>query len=113
MHACRHVSGVNDDVSSGAILAQGTAATTGHLVHLGSGRDEFGLCSDGQGWVLLLGGTPFPERLLMWWNFVARTRDEVEAAYVDWATDARRFGRVASALPRIEVDRPAWMLRPT
>lgn len=49
----------------------------------------------------------------MWWNFVARTRDEVEAAHVDWATDAGRFGRVASALPRIEVDRPAWMPRPT
>jgi len=27
--------------------------------------------------VLLLGGTPFGEELLMWWNFVARTHDEI------------------------------------
>ena len=100
-------------VMNGAILVEGTIATPGHLVYLGAGRDELGLRTDRQSRVLLLGGTPFQERLLMWWNFVARTREEVEAGYLHWATDSGRFGRVASALPRIEVDRPAWLPRST
>ncbi|HZR53700.1 MAG TPA: pirin-like C-terminal cupin domain-containing protein [Streptosporangiaceae bacterium] len=28
----------------------------------------------------VLGGEPFGERLLMWWNFVARTAEEIVAA---------------------------------
>ena len=26
---------------------------------------------------LLLGGTPFPEQLVMWWNFVGRSHDDI------------------------------------
>jgi hypothetical protein len=63
------------------------------------------------GRALLLGGFPFAEQLLMWWNFVARTRREVEVAYEDWASDSGRFGTVDSSLPRIETVRPVW--RPT
>ncbi len=96
-------------VMSGAIRADGAGAAPGHLVYLGAGRDELGLSTGGQSRVLLLGGPPFQERLLMWWNFVARSRDEVEAGYVDWSSDSGRFGRVASTLARIEAERPAWM----
>ena len=52
---------------------------------------------------------PFEERLLMWWNFVARNRDEIDVAYDDWAADSGRFGSVASALARIGTTRPTWM----
>jgi redox-sensitive bicupin YhaK (pirin superfamily) len=30
--------------------------------------------------VLLIGGPPFPEQILMWRNFVARTQDEIAQA---------------------------------
>ena len=96
-------------VTEGAVLVEGHTATPGHLVYLGAGRDELPLATTGHSRMLLLGGTPFQERLLMWWNFVARTRDEVEAGYADWADDSGRFGHVASPLPRIEADRPFWM----
>ncbi len=50
---------------------------------------------------LLLGGEPFTEDLVMWWNFVARSHDEVAEARATWererdaAPDARRrFGLV-------------------
>jgi quercetin 2,3-dioxygenase len=43
-----------------------------------------------------------------WWNFVARTRDEITVAHTDWAASAERFGTVDSALPRIDVDPPPW-----
>jgi hypothetical protein len=46
----------------------------------------------------------------MWWNFVARTRSEMEGAYADWAATDERFGRVHSTLDRIEAPRPFWLL---
>jgi hypothetical protein len=56
---------------------------------------------------LLIGGVPFEERLVMWWNFVARDHDEIVAARADWAaeraTPGERFGSVpnydGAALP--------------
>jgi quercetin 2,3-dioxygenase len=96
-------------VTAGAVLADGIRATPGHLVYLGAGRDELGLDTTERSRLLLLGGVPFDERLLMWWNFVARTRDEVDAGYEDWVTDSKRFGTVASPLARIEVERPVWL----
>lgn len=53
--------------------------------------------------VLLLGGEPFPDRLAMFWNFVARTRDELEAAAADWASGDPRFGSVGGGLARVLV----------
>jgi hypothetical protein len=53
-------------------------------------------------------GLPFEEQVLMWWNFVARTREEILAAHADWTSAVDRFGHVASELPRIEVDPPPW-----
>jgi hypothetical protein len=44
----------------------------------------------------------------MWWNFVARTRAEVDAAFDDWRAQAPRFGRVASPLARIPAPLPPW-----
>ncbi|HEV3281449.1 MAG TPA: pirin family protein [Acidimicrobiales bacterium] len=98
-------------VTEGGVTTEGKDVRPGHLAHLGTGRDELTMRSDGGSRVLLLGGTPFPERVLMWWNFVARTRDEIDAAREDWADDSDRFGHVASPLPRIEVDSPWWALK--
>ena len=40
----------------------------------------------------MLGGTPLGERLLMWWNFVARSGEEITRAREDWV--AGRFREV-------------------
>jgi redox-sensitive bicupin YhaK (pirin superfamily) len=47
-------------------------------------------------------GVPLEERLVMWWNFVARSHEEVDAARLDWVAGAERFGDVHSRLGRIE-----------
>jgi hypothetical protein len=52
---------------------------------------------------VLLGGEPFPDRLAMFWNFVARTRDELEAAAAEWAGGDPRFGQVGGGLDRMPV----------
>jgi hypothetical protein len=45
----------------------------------------------------------------MWWNFVARTRGEIEQAWSEWESGTARFGPVASDLPRIPAPRPGWL----
>ena len=93
-----HVNGADGD----------THIDADQLVYLGRGRDELVLRADGATRVLLLGGQPFDE-ILMWWNFVARSHDEVEAAYRDWISHSDRLGKVASDLPWIPAPRPAWI----
>ena len=44
----------------------------------------------------------------MWWNFVARSRAEVETASRDWEAEDPRFGRVESPLARIPVPPRPW-----
>ncbi len=97
-------------VASGAAIVDGVRVSPGHLAHLGLGRDELRLSTEGPGKALLIGGVPFSERILMWWNFVARTEAEITDAWMDWAEGAGRFGVVASEFKRIEVGPPPWVL---
>jgi redox-sensitive bicupin YhaK (pirin superfamily) len=64
------------------------------LYYLGTARTDVTFTSDAGGRLLLLGGPPFPETILMWWNFVARTPQEIADARADWEAH-RRFGDVA------------------
>ena len=60
----------------------------------------------------VLGGVPFTERLIMWWNLVARTAEEIAQTRDDWM--AGRFAEVrgypGSPLPAPAL--PAGRLRP-
>ncbi len=96
-------------VAEGSVEVDGQVVEPGNLAYLGMARDELALSADGPSRALLLGGVPFGEPVLMWWNFVARTREEISEAQRAWATgDADRFGRVASHLDRFEVGPPPW-----
>ena len=95
-------------VLDGAVAVGGHPLGPGRLGVLGVGRDEVPVDADGPARVLLLGGTPFPDELVMWWNYVARTREEVVAAHRDWSAGDARFGTVASPLARIDVPGPPW-----
>ena len=60
--------------------------------------------------LLLIGGPPFGEPILMWWNFVARTAEEILAARQQWENH-ELFGEV----PRYQGPRvaaPAFVGRP-
>ncbi len=95
-------------VLTGAVQLDGMVVEPGHLAYLGVGRDDIALSADEPTRVLLVGGVPFDEPVVMWWNFVARTRDEISAAQRDWMDAPDRFGRVDSQVPRIEVGPPPW-----
>ncbi|WP_062288909.1 pirin family protein [Demequina phytophila] len=66
----------------------------GGILYLGTDRDAVTLTSDAGATVVLLGGEPFPDDLVMWWNFIARDHDEIVAAWHAWNGDDGRFGTV-------------------
>jgi redox-sensitive bicupin YhaK (pirin superfamily) len=95
-------------VSDGSLAVGATVVTPGHLGYLGVGRDEVAIETAERCRALLIGGTPFTEPLLMWWNYVARTREEITTAHAQWLGAGDRFGDVASPLPRIVTGGPPW-----
>jgi redox-sensitive bicupin YhaK (pirin superfamily) len=62
----------------------GATLEPGHLLYLPTGRHEVPIAAAEGSAVFLLGGVPLGEPLLMWWNFVARTPEEIEAATARW-----------------------------
>lgn len=75
------------------VSVEGQLLRKGHLLYLGADRTEVALTGPGR--AFLLGGEPFPDELVMWWNFVGRTHEEVVEARADWKAAAPRFGTVA------------------
>jgi redox-sensitive bicupin YhaK (pirin superfamily) len=78
---------------SGTVDVDGLDLLVGPLLYLGSGRSDLSLRSEPSGRVLLIGGEPFDEQIVMWWNFIGRDHDEIVAARDDWMT-GDRFGTV-------------------
>lgn len=68
----------------------------GDLGYQGPGRSSLRLRNDTDqpARALLLGGTPFREQLVMWWNFVGRSHDEVVGYRQLWEAGDERFGAV-------------------
>ena len=93
-------------VLDGTMSVDGVAVVPGVLAYLGSGRDGVAIDMHAGGRAVLLGGEPFAEQIVMGWNFVGRTRDEVTRAGADWNAGHERFGTVASALARIPAPEP-------
>jgi quercetin 2,3-dioxygenase len=102
-------------VMSGAVDVDGTELAPGAMLYLGCARRDLRLqAGDSRSGarVLLLGGAPFEESIVMWWNFVGRSNDEIVQARTDWATGTR-FGTVRGAgEPLAAPPLPAGPLRP-
>jgi redox-sensitive bicupin YhaK (pirin superfamily) len=81
-------------VLSGAASVDAVDLGAGPLLYLGTGRSTLRLAASGPARALLLGGEPFEERIVMWWNFVGRDHDDIVRARADWAGGDARFGAV-------------------
>jgi quercetin 2,3-dioxygenase len=79
-------------VAAGSAQVDGTQLKPGHLLYLSPSRERAAVAAANGSRLFLLGGVPLGEPLLMWWNFVARTPEEITAATTDWS--AGRFGDV-------------------
>jgi hypothetical protein len=74
----------------------GIALAVADLGYQGAGSSSLRLrnVGDRPARVLLLGGTPFTERLVMWWNFVGRSHDDIVGYRQLWEDADDRFGAV-------------------
>jgi quercetin 2,3-dioxygenase len=88
-------------VLNGAVAVGDRVITPGHLAYLGTGHDDLVLRAEEPSRMVLLGGEPFEARLAMWWNYVGRSRDEIDLAHRQWQDGSDRFGPVDSRLERI------------
>lgn len=79
--------------AAGVAEVDGVVLPPGSLLYLGCGRREVAVRATTDSRLLLLGGEPFAERIVMWWNFVARTGEEIAAAREAWL-DGSTFGTV-------------------
>jgi redox-sensitive bicupin YhaK (pirin superfamily) len=80
--------------SSGPTEVEGVPLDTGAMLYLGTGRRSLRLRAGEASRLLLLGGEPFEERLVMWWNFVGRSGEEIAQYSEQWADEDPRFGEV-------------------
>ena len=80
-------------VLDGEVMVEGERLAAGTFLYLGCARTSLELATQAPARMLLIGGEPFAEEVQLWWNFVARTRDEIDSARADWEA-GRRFGAV-------------------
>jgi redox-sensitive bicupin YhaK (pirin superfamily) len=90
-------------VVRGELLAGSEIVGRDEMVYLGGGREALGLAAPddaaGPTVLLLLGGEPFAEELVLWWNFLGRDHEEVLRHREDWNRAGEpgspsRFGEV-------------------
>jgi redox-sensitive bicupin YhaK (pirin superfamily) len=77
---------------TGDATVDGQSLEEGEMVYLGCGREQLSLAS-AEGRLLLIGGEPFDQEIVMWWNFIGRSHDDIVEARADWMT-GDRFGVV-------------------
>jgi redox-sensitive bicupin YhaK (pirin superfamily) len=78
----------------GTLSVDGRDVERGELLYLPPGPSDLRLEAPAPVRALLIGGHPFDERIVMWWNFVAADHDEIAVARAQWQHEDERFGRV-------------------
>lgn len=81
-------------LDTGDVALGSTELEPASLGYVGTGSATLTLSSAGGARVVVLGGEPFGEEIVMWWNFVGRTHDEIAAFREEWQAEGDRFGRV-------------------
>jgi redox-sensitive bicupin YhaK (pirin superfamily) len=80
-------------VVSGEVAIEGEDVACADLKYFSVGNDSIRIDCDGDSVLLLIGGQPFGEKILMWWNFIARNSEEISLARMQWNAHDERFGK--------------------
>jgi redox-sensitive bicupin YhaK (pirin superfamily) len=83
-------------LDTGSVAVAGRDLSPAELGYVGAGDRVLELVNraDEPARLLLLGGTPFTEDVVMWWNFVGRGHEEIAGFRREWQEESDRFGRV-------------------
>ncbi|MEV8391705.1 MULTISPECIES: pirin family protein [unclassified Streptomyces] len=83
-------------VDSGDIRLLDTMLRPAELGYVPRGADTLTVVNetDAPARTILLGGPPFGEEIVMWWNFIGRSHEDIVKAREDWEASSDRFGVV-------------------
>ncbi|MFB7861360.1 pirin family protein [Streptomyces sp. NPDC056069] len=83
-------------VDEGDVRLDATVLRPAELGYAAPGRTTLTLtnASDRPARTVLLGGTPFEEEIVMWWNFIGRSHQDIVEAREEWERASDRFGDV-------------------
>ena len=89
-------------VDGGPLCVDGEQVERSELAYLARGRDGMALRAGEHGArVILLGGEPFGRDIVMWWNFVGRSHDEIVAYRRAWEQRDDQFPPVVERGERV------------
>lgn len=96
-------------VLCGRMTVDGEVLEPGTLLVLEAGRDIVSVQAEAGACAMFIGGEPMNEEILMWWNFVGRSKEELTRACVDWNAQASYFGEVLGYDgDRLSAPMPPW-----
>ena len=111
---------LNPKFEYGFMVLEGTATVNGHelnddnMVVLEPGLTQVKVDIHAGSRVLLLGGEPFESPILLWWNFVGRSQEELRIAREQWINQDERFGSIPDYEgPRLEAPAFPDKMRPS
>ncbi len=82
---------------AGSPIVEGTSVPNHHMAYLSPGRGAVTVAAGAhEARVLLLGGPPFGEAILMWWNFIGRSHEEIVQFRSEWHAQIVRDGSLVS-----------------
>lgn len=81
---------------TGTVTVADTTVERGNLGYVGTGVSELAITNgtDESARIIVLGGVPFGEEIVMWWNFVGRSHEEIVAFRDAWQDESEQFGCV-------------------
>lgn len=91
---------LNPKFEYGFLALEGEAVINGHelnndnMVVLEPGINQIDVQLHKGSRLLLIGGEPFESPILLWWNFVGRTQEELKQATEQWINQDARFGSI-------------------
>jgi len=92
---------VDTGFEHGVLVDRGALGVNGHevkqhdLAYLAPGCASVELAAgEAPARIMLLGGTPFGESIVMWWNFVGRSHEEIVGFREEWQAQITRDGAV-------------------
>lgn len=87
--------------ASGDIRVDGSLVRHGQMMYLEPGRKQVAIVASEPATAVLIGGEPFDETLVMWWNFVGRSHEDIVTAREEWESGTRFGTVVGDDNPRI------------
>ncbi len=81
-------------VDGGDVRLIDTVLRPAELGYVPPGADTLTMVNetDAPARAVLLGGPPFAEEIVMWWNFIGRSHEDIVKAREDWEASSERFG---------------------